>query len=151
MEANDMPAATKQRPAPRGRDESAEDRRFLDKHGDKLSPSTHRAKWLHSPEEGADRNGQTLATRSHEVIRAWARRRHANPATVRSRKSEQPRVLRFDFDAQGEEPNPRLKPISWDAFFEVFDKRELVMLFQERLKNGNVSNFARFDSPYTEG
>ena len=28
---------------------NAEERKFLEHHGERLSPSTHRAKWIHAP------------------------------------------------------------------------------------------------------
>lgn len=117
-----------------------EERRFLEENKDNLSKSLQRAKWIHSPDERPDRNGQTLATRSHEVIRRWAEERNARPATV---GEGEPRVLRFDFG----EPTDRLRPISWDEWFDVFDRRNLVFLFQERRRDGRQSNFFRLESP----
>src|SRR5437868_4925734 len=64
------------------RNERPEDRRFLERHGDRLSDSTKRARWIHSPDERPDRRGQTLATRSPEVIRAWAEARGGQPVTA---------------------------------------------------------------------
>ena len=144
-----MPAKTATRPRNgAASNATSEDRRYLQQYGDNLSRSVQRAKWVHPPEERADRAGQTLATREHDVIKAWAESRHAKPTTVRSTR-KRPRVLRFDFEGQGEEAGEgRFEHIPWQTFFEVFDERELVMLFQERLKNGRVSNFARFNSPH---
>ncbi len=36
---------------------NANDRKFLEKYGNKLSKSTLRAKWIHSPDEREDRPG----------------------------------------------------------------------------------------------
>ena len=52
-----------------------DDREFMKRHESGLSDSAKRAKWIHSTDERADRDGQTLATRSHDVIRAWAEER----------------------------------------------------------------------------
>ena len=123
-----------------------EDRRFMEQH-DKLSESTRRAKWIHNIDEHADYDGQTLATRSHEVIQRWAEERGARPATVPgSERDGRPGVLTFDFGDKSD----RLKPISWDDWFRTFDERNLVFLFQERLSNGRQSNFFRLDSPERE-
>ena len=126
-----------------------EDQRFIEEHEDELSETTvKRAKWIHSRDERADRDGQTLATRSHEVIQAWAEERNAVPATVPGTEHEdRPGVLRFIFN-DGE--NSRLEEIPWEAWFETFDERELVFLYQERKANGDQSNFFRFDSPHRE-
>ena len=127
---------------------TAADRRFLDRHGDRLSKTTHRAKWTHEAAESPDRKGQTLATRSHDVIRSWAERRKAVPATATRGPDGAPRVLRFDF--MGDRGNGRsgsLEHIEWDEWFGVFDRRDLVFLYQETLRNGNTSNFFRLDNP----
>lgn len=121
---------------------------WMEKHRDKLSKTTLRAKWVHSPDEQPDRPGQTLATRDHTVIQAWAEERGAQPATVRARQGDRPRVLRFDFAAGG--ANQRLEPISWDDWFRVFNARDLVMLFQQTKRDGQQSNFFRLDSPKRE-
>jgi hypothetical protein len=108
---------------------------------DRYSPTTRRAKWIHSLDEHADRPGQSLATRSPEVIKRWAEERHAVPATVRGSGDGGIRSLRFDFGS----PEDRLAPVLWDEWLETFRRRELVFLFQERLKNGRQSNFFRLD------
>src|SRR4051794_41859775 len=61
---------------------NAEDRRFLERYGSKLSKSTHRAKWTHGTDDRPDRNGQTPATRTQDVIPARAAARGAGPATA---------------------------------------------------------------------
>ncbi len=122
--------------------------KFLKQHGDKLSDTTKRAKWVTSPDEHEDHPGQTLATRSHEVIKRWAEERNATPATVPGTEhGNRPGVLRFDFPGYG---GQELQHISWDDWFKTFDERNLVFLFQEHMKNGNQSNFFRFDSPERE-
>lgn len=126
-----------------------EERELVEKHRDQLSPSTLRAKWVHSPDEREDWKGQTLATRSHDVIKAWAEDRGATPATVEgTRRGARPGVLRFVFN--DEEPEGRLKEVGWDEWFRTFDERELIFLHQQHLRNGNQSSFFRFDSPNRE-
>src|SRR5829696_911928 len=88
-----------------------EDRQFIEEHGDQLSRSTQNAKWIHSPEERGDRPGQTLATRSPEVIRAWAEERGGRPATVPDTNHDgHAGVLRITFAQEG---NSRLEEIIW--------------------------------------
>ncbi|MFB3816429.1 MAG: hypothetical protein ACE147_02085 [Candidatus Methylomirabilales bacterium] len=113
-----------------------------------LSRSAQRAKWVQGPDERGDRAGQTLATRSHEVIQRWAEQRNAKPATVEgSWHEERPGVLRFDFPGYG---GRRLQEVSWDDWFRTFDDRKLVFLYQEEKRDGTQSNFFRFDSPERE-
>lgn len=125
-----------------------EDQAFIAEHGDELSDSTKRAKWIHSPDEQADRPGQTLATRSHEVIQHWAEERGGRPATVPDTEHDgRPGVLRFTFTDEG---NNRLQEISWDDWFRSFDERNLVFLYQDRKSDGSQSNFFRLDNPERE-
>jgi hypothetical protein len=123
-----------------------EDRRFLERYGNKLSKSTQRAKWTASPDDRPDRAGQTLATRSHEVIEAWARARQGQPATATRGPDGRPRTLRMDFG----EPTPSLEAIEWDEWFGVFDDRDLVFVYQEERRDGRQSNFFRLDNPRRE-
>mgnify|MGYP001118539030 CR=1 FL=1 len=112
------------------REQARDDERYVDEHGDQLSASVRRAKWVHGPEDRPERDGQTLATRSLEVIRAWA----------------DARVLRFDFPGYDRE----LQPVSWEAWGDTFTSRDLVFLYQETLSSGRQSNFFRLDSPERE-
>jgi hypothetical protein len=107
------------------------------------SSATHPrySKWIESPDEHAERKGQSLATQSHEVIQKWAEERRAKPVTLESQRDE-PRVLRFDFPGYG---GQNLAQISWDDWFKTFDNRNVVFIYQERLRNGNQSNFFKLD------
>ncbi len=111
-----------------------------------LSKTTQHAKWINSVEEHEDRKGQALATRNHDVIKHWAEERDAEPAAIEGTEHEgRPGVLRFDFPGFKELPH-----VSWDEWFNSFDQRELVFLFQEHLKSGKVSNFFKLDNPKRE-
>ena len=127
---------------------TADDKRFLAEHGDHLSDSTKRAKWIHSLEERADRPSQTLATRSREVIEQWAAERGGHPATVPGTEHEgRPGVLRIAFTDDGDS---RLQEIPWDDWFRSFDDRLLVFLYQENKTDGSPSTFFRLDNPERE-
>jgi len=124
-----------------------EEARFIAEH-DQLSDSTRRARCIHSADEHADHPGQTLATRSHEVIQRWAEERGGRPATVPGTEhGGRPGVLRIVFANEG---NDRLQEISWDDWFRTFDERQLVFLFQETTRDGHPSNFSRLDNPDRE-
>jgi len=133
---------------------TAEDRRYLDRFRSKLSRTTQRARWTHEPGEEPDRNGQTLATRNHDVIRDRAERRGARPTVLEDLAAGEPRTLRFAFRDGGEADRTgrsrRLEPIEWEDFFRVFDDRKLVFLYQERRRDGRDSNFFRLDNPTRE-
>lgn len=125
-----------------------EDAEYLSKYGSKLSPTTKRAKWINNVNEHEDHPGQALATRNHEVIKGWAEGREAKPATIPGTEHDSRLgVLRFNFPGF---TDGRLKEVDWNEWFESFDERQLVFLFQEHLRNGHVSNFFKLDSPFRE-
>jgi hypothetical protein len=131
-----------------GQNLTPEDRQFIDEHGDELSSSTKRARWIHTPDEHESHPGETLATRSHDVIRHWAEERGAQPTTVPGTEhGGRPGVLRFNFPGYG---GRDLQAIGWDDWFKTFDDRNLVFLFQEHQSKGNMSNFFRLDNPERE-
>jgi len=132
------------------RNQNAEDRRFLERHGDQLSDSTHRARWIHSPNERPDRRGQTLATRSGDVIRAWADARGGRPATATRGDDDRPRTLRIAFRDDDGSRRRRLEEISWEEWLSVFEGRDLVFIYQEERRDGRQSNFFRLDNPTRE-
>jgi len=141
--------ATRERDTSRSKATNAtpEESRFIAEH-DQLSDSTKRARWIHSPDEHADRPGQTLATRSKEVIQRWAEERGGRPATVPGSEHDgRPGVLRMVFTEAGSD---RLQEISWDDWFRSFEERQLVFLFQETKSDGQQSNFFRLDNPERE-
>jgi hypothetical protein len=131
---------------------NADDRRFLERFGDQLSPSTQRARWIHSPDERPDRKGQTLATRSPDVVRAWAEERDGKPATATRGDDGRPRTLRITFTAADDSSGSRrrLEEISWDEWLGVFTERNLVFIYQQQRRDGRQSNFFRLDSPERE-
>ncbi|HEX2915290.1 MAG TPA: hypothetical protein VH186_31285 [Chloroflexia bacterium] len=132
----------------KGTNLTKEDRKFLEEHSDELSKSTMRARWLHSADEHEERKGQTLATRSHEVIQHWAEERQAEPATVpNTEHGDHLGVLRFNFPGYG---GRSLETVSWDEWFKTFDDRELVFIFQEHKRDGQQSNFFILDNPNRE-
>ncbi|HEX2986660.1 MAG TPA: hypothetical protein VHS06_00575 [Chloroflexota bacterium] len=124
------------------------DEQFLHKFGGQLSKTTQNSIWIRSPQEHEERPGESLGTRSHEVIQQWAEERGGQPATVPGTEHEgRPGVLRFNFPGYG---GQGLQPISWEEWFRTFDERDLVFLFQEHKSNGDMSNFFRLDSPHRE-
>jgi hypothetical protein len=88
-------------------------------------------------------------TTDHETIRKWAEKRGGLPATVRGtaeKRHECAGLLRIDFP-QGRASRDSLKPISWDEFFDKFDEKNLVFLYQEKTATGKPSRFCKFVSP----
>jgi len=124
-----------------------DEQKWLEQHGDQVSDSTKRAYWTHEPGEEGDHDGQTLATRSREVVEDWARRRNAEPAAATFGDDGRPRVLRFDFQGGPDRGGSELKRVSWDDWWQVFEDRDLAFVYQEKTSDGNESNFFIFDNP----
>jgi hypothetical protein len=115
--------------------------------GEQTSRSIKYSQEVTSLDEEPEREGRSLATTSHEVIRRWAEERNGVPATVEGTEhGDHLGVLRFDFGGD----NERLRHVSWDEWFETFDVRKLNFLYQEERKDGRQSTFFRLESPDRE-
>lgn len=80
-------------------------------------------------------------TTDHAAIRKWAEKRGGHPATVTTTGDEaKAGILRLDFGPKDE----NLSAISWDQFFQKFDKEKLAFLHQEKTADGHVSRFHKF-------
>jgi Rho termination factor, N-terminal domain len=100
-----------------------------------------------STEDEPEREGRSLATTHHEVIKQWAEERNAVPATVEGTEHEgHLGVLRFDFGGD----NQDLKHVGWDEWFETFDARRLNFIYQEQRSDGSQSNFFQLENPERE-
>jgi hypothetical protein len=79
---------------------------------------------------------RALATRDHEVICRWAARHHAEPATGEATGSGPATVhlndggagIRFNFPGAA-----RFRPITWDEWFENFDRYGLTFVYEEEI------------------
>lgn len=91
---------------------------------------------------------RTRVTRNHDIIRQWAERRGARPATMPgSEYNGRLGVLRFDFPGYG---GAVLRPVDWDEWFATFDARHLHFRYQDRRPDGTPSNFNRLERPTRE-
>ncbi len=83
----------------------------------------------------------SFRTRDHDVIRRWAEERGGTPADVEGTGEDtEAGVLRIEFRGETD----RLEDVSWDAFFETFDRSDVDFLYQERTSDGAVSRFHKF-------
>jgi Protein of unknown function (DUF2934) len=77
---------------------------------------------------------RAIATQDHDVIRQWAERHHAEPATgietpsgpATLNVSDGGTVVRFNFPAAA-----RFRMITWEEWFEIFDRRRLLFVYEE--------------------
>lgn len=117
------------------------------RHGDASSSSLKYSQEVTSPEDEPEREGRSLATTHHEVIRQWAEERDGTPATVEGTEhGDHLGVLRIDFG--GNDSN--LRRVSWEEWFKTFDGRRLNFIYQEQRTDGTQSNFFRLENPERE-
>ncbi|MHA7279709.1 Rho termination factor N-terminal domain-containing protein [Arthrobacter sp. MDT2-2] len=115
--------------------------------GPETSKSLKYSQEITSPDEDPEREGRSLATTHHEVIKQWAEARNARPATVEGTEhGDHLGVLRFDFN----EDTDKLRHVSWEEWFRTFDERRLNFIYQEQRKDGSQSNFFILESPDRE-
>lgn len=81
-------------------------------------------------------------TTDHNEIQRWVDERGGRPARVKGTESKNsPGLLRIDYPGfSGEES---LEEISWEEFFDGFEKNGLAFLYQEKTADGNVSRFSK--------
>ena len=115
--------------------------------GSGSSDSLKYSQEITSPEDEPEREGRSLVTTSHEVIKQWAEARNGVPATVPGTEhGDHLGVLRIDFGGDSEQ----LRHVSWDEWFASFDERRLNFIYQEQRSDGSQSNFFQLENPDRE-
>lgn len=84
-----------------------------------------------------------VATQDHDLIRQWAIRRRAEPATGEATESGPASTnvnddgpgIRFNFPGVG-----RFRPIEWDEWFRHFDSYALVFIYERDVTNRSLSS-----------
>jgi hypothetical protein len=84
---------------------------------------------------------QSRTTTDHDEIRQWAEARGGRPAVVKSTrgKGDDSGIVRIDFP--GYSGSGSLEEISWEEFFEKFDREKLALVYQDTTARGQKSNF----------
>ncbi|HSU46446.1 MAG TPA: hypothetical protein VLJ40_06010 [Arthrobacter sp.] len=117
------------------------------RHGPSSSKSLKYSQEVTSTDDEPEREGRSLATTHHEVIKQWAEERDGVPATVEGTEhGDHLGVLRIDFGGK----DNKLRHISWDEWFDTFDARKLNFIYQEQRSDGTPSNFFRLENPNRE-
>jgi hypothetical protein len=84
-------------------------------------------------------NGVLLyITIDHQVIFAWAQQRGACPSILEG--DERPWPLFFNFSSADAD----LKEISWDKFFEEFERAALAFVYQDATPNSELDDWHEF-------
>lgn len=115
--------------------------------GPESSKSIKYSQEMTSPDEEPEREGRSLVTTHHEVIKEWAEERGGVPATVSGTEHDDHLgVLRFDFGGDDDD----LRHVGWEEWFKTFDERQLNFIYQENRSDGRQSTFFRLENPGRE-
>jgi hypothetical protein len=81
-------------------------------------------------------------TTDHDEIRKWVEKRGGHPAVVSATESRGGRdgLLRIDYDEPGGNDDDRLHRITWNEFFEIFDRNDIAFLYDPE----GDSRFSKF-------
>jgi hypothetical protein len=86
----------------------------------------------------------SVKTHDHKKIQKWAEDRNGVPAKIKATgKSEDDGVLRIHFPDKSDN-DAKFEEISWDDFFDNFDKNKLDLLYQDEKADGQTSTFHKF-------
>jgi hypothetical protein len=83
-------------------------------------------------------------TIDHNEIRSWVEERGGHPAKVKGtgRAGEHGGgLLRIDYP--GYSGTDTLEEITWEQFFDQFEKAGLAFLYQDKLESGETSRFSK--------
>lgn len=87
----------------------------------------------------------TKETSDRETIRKWTRERGGKPAVIKER-NVRTEILRIDFPDQ---QSKNLEDISWEEWFDIFEKNDLQFIYQDETISGEKSQFNKLVSRHT--
>jgi len=98
-----------------------------------LLPEEEPVRRVDTSNAGKQPPGKILTTDDRELIREWADKRAAQPATGEATQSGPATVdvldggagIRFNFPGAG-----RFRPISWDEWFDNFTRHDLMFVYE---------------------
>ena len=86
-------------------------------------------------------SAEAQVTTDHEEIQNWVEERGGNPARVKNTDKGGSGGLRIDYPGFSGEDT--LETISWEEFFEAFEKNNLAFLYQDETSDGKQSRFSK--------
>ena len=87
-------------------------------------------------------SAESKVTTDHQRIKEWVEVRGGRPARVKDTdKGNSSGVLRIDYPGYSGEDT--LESITWEEFFQGFEKNKLAFLYQDETKDGSESRFSK--------
>jgi hypothetical protein len=90
----------------------------------------------------SETKSETRTTTDHEEIRRWVEAHGGKPAVVKGTRDGDTGILRIDFPGGAGED--QLEQISWEEWFEKFDRENLAFVYQAQKADGEDSTFFKF-------
>ena len=87
-------------------------------------------------------DAESKVTTDQNEIRQWVEERGGHPARVKGTESKNSLgLLRIDYPGFSGEDT--LEPVTWEEFFEAFERNNLAFLYQDETKDGKESRFSK--------
>ena len=84
---------------------------------------------------------EARVTTDHNKSQSWAEERDGYPARVKSTDGKTGGIIRIDYEGYSGEDT--LERITWDEWFNSFEKNKLAFLYQDQVKGGGKSRFSK--------
>lgn len=83
-------------------------------------------------------------TTDHDEIRSWVQTHGGQPTALRTKDGDLA-IVRFDYlTSPVQSPaTAQLQPISWDEFFQQFEKHKLAFIYQENVESGQENKLSK--------
>ncbi|TDC52994.1 hypothetical protein E1212_07590 [Jiangella ureilytica] len=109
-----------------------------------MTQPTHKA--VSGPDEHEDQPGQTLVTRNHETIRAWAADRDGVPTMSEQLDGGGSRPVDLALELPDTEPAAGYERVSWERWLQAFDRYDMRFEFREHEADGSMSTSWSLDT-----
>jgi len=80
-------------------------------------------------------------TTDHNKIQNWTEERDGYPARVKGTDGKAGGIIRIDYEGYSGEDT--LERITWDEWFDAFEKNKRAFLYQDSVKGGGKSRFSK--------
>jgi len=92
-------------------------------------------------------SGEIKTTTDHEEIQRWATERGGSPARIYNPFNSPGDTSELRIDFLHEKYNDDVREVSWEEFFDMFDRQRMVLVYQTETEGGKVSRFGRIVKP----
>jgi len=84
---------------------------------------------------------EARVTTDRQKIQSWVEERDGYPARVEGTDGKSGGLIRIDYEGYSGEGT--LERITWEEWFDAFEKNNLAFLYQDQVKGGGKSRFSK--------